>query len=223
MSFDLTTIVFMGLALFLIWKLRSVLGEKNGEEQPPFMPSPLNRVIDAERVTPPPSTPDAPRWAGLAEDGSSLAEGFEAIAAHDANFDPKAFLEGAKYAYEMVLAAFAKGDRAVLKTLVTGDAAAYFEDAILEREKSGETLESVFIGHSNSTILEASTDARKYGAIKVQFVAKLMTALKDASGTVIDGSPDKTVSVTDRWVFTRNLVGRDPTWFLTEVEEEAVA
>src|SRR4051794_40748910 len=126
---DVTTIIFAILAIFVVWKLRSVLGTRTGNERPPR--DPFNRAARGElkpepapyrepvrlpgaAVEPPPAEPAEPRperWAGFVEPGSNAAAGLDAIAAAQPSFDAKEFLDGAKGAYEMIVTAFAAGDR----------------------------------------------------------------------------------------------------------------
>src|ERR1700690_2065151 len=107
-----------------------------------------NRTPEAAAAKPAePAEPVAPgeRWKGVAEAGSVLATGLDAIVAADANFDHKHFLTGARAAYEMIVNAFAEGDRRTLKNLLSREVYDGFETAITEREKRGETVESRFV------------------------------------------------------------------------------
>jgi predicted lipid-binding transport protein (Tim44 family) len=234
-SFDVTTIVFLALAVFVIWRLRSVLGQKTGHERPPFDPS-LRRREDA----PPPRAevgsgdnvvrlpgggPAAPAPApvsprslkGLAEPGSPAARGLEAIAREEPGFDPRAFADGAKVAYETIVTAFAKGDRKTLKTLLSREVGEGFERAIGERERRRETVETTFVSIDRSEIAAVEVKNR-VAQVTVRFLSKLITATRDAQGTVIDGNPETVVDVTDVWTFARTLGSRDPNWQLVATE-----
>ena len=132
--FDIYTIIFLALAVFIFLRLRSVLGQRTGRERPPFDPY-ANREVartpttDGNVVTLPgraadkgPAAPQQEqgpdRWKGIAEPGSALAESLDAIAAEDKTFDAAGFLGGAKAAYEMIVTAYANGDRRQLKDLL---------------------------------------------------------------------------------------------------------
>jgi predicted lipid-binding transport protein (Tim44 family) len=234
-SFDITTLIFLGLAVFVIWRLRSVLGQKTGHEQPPL--DPFSRRDPAARpgspnqegdnvVRLPGSNADkaaglvtapADRWKGIAEPNSRIAQGLDEITRAEPHFDVQEFLDGAKGAYEMIVTAFAQGDRRTLKDLLSKDVFEGFERAIVERERRGEKVETTFVSIDKSEI--SGVEVRGSNAqIVVRFLSKLITATRDATGAVVDGSPDKVVDVTDVWTFARNLGSRDPNWLLVATE-----
>jgi predicted lipid-binding transport protein (Tim44 family) len=236
-SFDITTLIFLGLAVFVIWKLRSVLGQKTGEERPPFDPfsrrdssvRPGNGGSpDSDNVVrlPGAATPEraatvaapAPdRWKGIAEPGTRIANGLDAIARAESNFDAGMFLDGAKGAYEMIVTAFAQGDRPALKNLLSREVYEGFDRAIADREKRGEKVETTFVSIDKAEI--TGVEVRGTNAqVMVRFLSKLITATRDASGKVVDGSPDAVVDVTDVWTFARQLGSRDPNWMLVATE-----
>ena len=236
-SFDVTTIIFLALAVFVIWRLRSVLGQKTGHEKPPpFDPmarrngeAPSRVPANAEKdnvvrlpgaAAPPQAAPAAAparSWAGLAEPGSTTAKGFEAISAVEPGFDPRGFVDGAKVAYETIVVAFAKGDRATLKSLLSKDVAEGFERAIQERESRGETVETTFVSIDGAEV--AGVDLRnRVAQVTVRFLSKLITATRARDGAVIDGNPETVVDVTDVWTFARTLGSRDPNWQLVATE-----
>ncbi len=233
-SFDVTTIVFLALAVFVIWRLRSVLGQKTGQERPPFDASlrrredaspPRAEVGSADNVVrlpgggpaPAPSPVSARSLKGLAEPGSPAAQGLEAIAREEPGFDPRAFADGAKSAYETIVTAFARGDRKTLKSLLSRDVGEGFERAIGERERRRETVETTFVSIDRSEI--AAVEVRnRVAQVTVRFLSKLITATRDAQGKVIDGSPEGVVDVTDVWTFARTLGSRDPNWLLVATE-----
>ncbi|PSC04799.1 calcium-binding protein [Alsobacter soli] len=229
-SFDLTTIIFLALAVFVIWRLRSVLGTRTGAERPPMVrrpqpqaPAPANdsNVVRLDRAAdqPQPATgqPDPDRWKGFAEEGTPLAASFDAIAAADGGFDPRQFREGAKGAYEMIVTAFAQGDRRALKDLLSKDVYEGFVNAIAEREKRGEKVETTFVSIDKAELADAQLRG-KSAQITVRFLSKLITATRDRAGTVIDGDSAKVVDVTDVWTFARETGSRDPNWKLVATE-----
>ena len=234
-SFDITTLIFIVLAVFVIWRLRSVLGQKTGNEQPPFDPmsrrdAPLRpgnapaepdhnvvRLPGANGARPAAEVPAAERWKGIAEPGSTTAQALDGIARAEPNFDPAQFLEGAKSAYEMIVTAFAQGDRRTLKDLLSRDVYEGFERAITERERRGETVETTFVSIDKAEMAGAELQG-KTAQIVVRFLSKLITATRDASGNVVDGSPETVADVTDVWTFARTLGSRDPNWQLVATE-----
>jgi predicted lipid-binding transport protein (Tim44 family) len=231
--FDIYTIIFLALAVFIFLRLRSVLGQRTGRERPPYDPYAArepgrpatekvvtlpNRTPEAAAVVKP-AEPVAPgeRWKGIAEAGSVLATGLDALVAADANFDPKHFLTGARAAYEMIVNAFAEGDRRTLKNLLSREVYDGFESAITEREKRGETVESRFVSIDNAEITAAELRART-AQLTVRFQSKLISVTRDKNGNVIDGNAEKVTDVTDVWTFARDLSSRDPNWKLVATE-----
>ena len=236
-QFDVTTLVFLALAVFVIWRLRSVLGQKTGREQPPADPFTRRETPDASRPAPAPSdnvvrlptgAPDraapAPaaqgprdRWAGVAEPGTPIAHGLDEVVKVEPAFDAVTFAEGAKSAYEMIVTAFAQGDIKTLKSLLAREVYEGFERAIQEREKRGDKAETTFVSIDKSDIV--AVDVRnRVAQVTMRFVSKLITATRDASGKVIEGNAEAVVDVTDVWTFARTLGARDPNWQLVATE-----
>lgn len=241
-TLDVTTIIFLALAVFVIWRLRSVLGQKTGREQPPRFdpfarrePPPPARTSANEKdnvvrlpsptldrgAAPAPETAAsaaAPhRWTGIAEPGSRAARGLDDIARIEPAFDANAFLEGARMAYEMIVTAFAQGDRKALKNLLSRDVYEGFERAIGERERKGERAEATFVSIDGAELTGVEVKNR-VAQVTVRFLSKLITATRNAKGEVVEGSPDTIVDVTDVWTFARTLGTRDPNWQLVATE-----
>ncbi|SFJ93422.1 Predicted lipid-binding transport protein, Tim44 family [Bosea sp. OK403] len=240
-SFDMTTIVFLALAVFVAWKLRSVLGQKTGQEQPPTDPfarregAPLRPdqapPADSKRdnvirlpgaandpvVSP---APAADRWKDIAPADSAIVAGIEAIIRQEPGFDPRAFIGGAKAAYETIVTAFARGDRKVLKGLLAKEVYEGFEQAITDREKRGEKAESSFVSIDKAEITAVDVKG-KNGQVTLAFVSQLISVTRDAQGAVVDGSAEAVSEVNDIWTFARQLGSRDPNWLLVATESAA--
>ena len=231
--FDIYTIIFLALAVFIFLRLRSVLGQRTGRERPPYDPYsardavrspatdkvvtlPTQRVEPATRPAEPAPAPGE-RWKGVAETGSSVATGLDAIAAQDANFDAQHFVTGARTAYEMIVTTFAEGDRRQLRSLLSREVFDGFDVAITERENRGETAETRFVSIDGATITAAELRGRT-AQITVRFVSKLISATRDRSGTVIDGNAEKVTDVTDVWTFAHDVSSRDPNWKVVATE-----
>jgi predicted lipid-binding transport protein (Tim44 family) len=230
--FDIYTIIFLALAVFIFLRLRSVLGQRTGRERPPYDPysarEPVRPAAEkvvalpnrtAETAAAKPVEPVAPgeRWKGVAEPGSALAAGLDAVAAAEASFDPKHFVTGAHAAYEMIVNAYAEGDRRTLKNLLAREVYDGFDAAITERQKRGETVENRFVSIDASDITAAEMRGRT-AQLTVKFQSKLVSATRDKNGNVIDGSADKVTEVTDIWTFARDTSSRDPNWKLVATE-----
>lgn len=234
-NFDLLTLVFIGLAVFVIYKLRSVLGTRTGAEKPPGdlfdRRPPANQQGDeapesASNVVPMPNMrrdePPAPlapeaRLEGLVPKDSPAHAGLLGIIGDDPAFDPREFLGGAKAAYEMIVLAFANGDRKSLKDLLAKDVYDGFEAAIRDRETRSEKVETQFVSIDKADISDAQLRART-AQITVRFLSKLITATRDSAGTVIEGSLEKVIDVVDIWTFSRDITSRDPNWRLIATE-----
>jgi predicted lipid-binding transport protein (Tim44 family) len=229
--FDIYTIIFLALAVFIFLRLRSVLGQRTGRERPPYDPYSARDARTATNdkvvalpgrktdptVRPAETAEPADRWRGIAEHGSAVAKGLDAIAAADPNFDAQHFIAGARAAYEMIVNAFAAGDRRALKGLLSREVYDGFEAAIREREAKGETVESKFVSLDNAEITGAELRGNT-AQITVRFVSQLISVTRDRSGNVVEGSPDKITEVTDVWTFARDLTSRDPNWKLVATE-----
>ena len=231
--FDIYTIIFLALAVFIFLRLRSVLGQRTGRERPPYdpyssapgtvRPAPGDKVValpgrapDTAQKTSEPAEP-ADRWKGIAEPGSALAAGLDAIEREDKSFDVRNFLTGARAAYDMIVTAYAAGDRRQLKTLLGREVYDGFEAAIKDREGRGETVETRFVSIDGADLIGAEMRG-KTAQVTVRFQSQLVSVTRDKAGNVIDGNPDKVTDVTDVWTFARDMSSRDPNWKLVATE-----
>ena len=229
--FDIYTIIFLALAIFIFLRLRSVLGQRTGRERPPYDPYSARdaRASAGDKVVtlPTRNAETAPktiepvepseRWKGIAEQGTPVAAGLDAIVAAEPNFDAKQFVAGARAAYEMIVGAFATGDRKTLKGLLSKEVYEGFDGAIRERETKGETVENRFVSLDQADITGAELRGNT-AHMTVRFISQLITATRDKSGNVVDGSPDRVTEVTDVWTFARDVTSRDPNWKLVATE-----
>lgn len=230
--FDIYTIIFLALAVFIFLRLRSVLGQRTGRERPPYdpyssardamRPSPGDKVValpgrapDTQKSSEPAEPVD--RWKGVAEPGSALAAGLDAIAREDKTFDPKHFVTGARAAYDMIVTAYAAGDSRQLKNLLGKDVYDGFDAAIKDRESRGETVETRFVSIDGANLIGAEARG-KTAQVTVRFQSQLVSVTRDKAGNVIDGNPDKVTDVTDVWTFARDMASRDPNWKLVATE-----
>ncbi len=228
------TLVFLGLAVFVIIKLRSVLGTRTGFERPPEViqremeerqkpaQPPENVVPFPNGIKPPPIPPQpemtqAERWLGLAAAGTPLANGLDAILQADPSFDAASFVGGAKGAYEMIVQAYSKGDRKTLKSFLGKEVLDGFAGAITEREGRGETSETTFVSIDKADLVAAEM-RDKSAHVTLSFRSKLITVVRDKNGVVVDGSADKIADVNDIWTFARDVTSRDPNWKLVATE-----
>ncbi|MBY6241796.1 Tim44/TimA family putative adaptor protein [Methylosinus sp. Sm6] len=220
--FDPSILVLAALAAFVVWKLWSVLGVRTDRENSAAgrFPSPGRRIGLAPQppgpgFSPPPANQN--RWDGLAEPGSKGWSGLDVIAAADRAFDAQTFVEGAKKAYELVVEAFAKGDRELLRNLLAKDVYDSFAEAIAARESRGETAEAKVVTIEKAGVEDAQVE-RGRAQVTIRFAVKLISARRDNAGVVIEGDAERPIEITDLWTFARDISSRDPNWKLVATE-----
>lgn len=218
----MTVIVILAMvAAFLGLRLYSVLGKRTGHEQQPAAPQADDRAKVA--VLSPKSLDDMPSDTVRIADGLVASEaeaGVRALIAADRRFDVPQFVEGAKAAYGMVLAAFWKGDRDELAYLCDADVLASFNEAIDARNAEGLTLENRLVRIDKAQIAEASVNGR-IAHVTLRFDADIAAVTKDKDGNVVAGTLTDAVATHDVWTFSRDLRSDDPNWKLTETDEAA--
>ncbi|MGZ5913646.1 MAG: Tim44/TimA family putative adaptor protein, partial [Reyranella sp.] len=157
--------------------------------------------------------PAGERWKDLAEPGSALAQGLDAIAAQDSSFDPRHVLSGARGAYEMIVLAFANGDRRALRDLLSSEVFESFDAVIKDRERHEQKTETRFVSIDKAQLVGAETRDR-IAQLTVRFVSQMISVTRDKAGTIVDGNADKVADITDVWTFARDTTSRDPNWKL---------
>ena len=230
------TVILLILAVLVGLRLRSVLGKRTGFERPQRLdpvaqreqskaavPGTNDNVVPLPRrndegAVPQRSAED--RLKGFANDTSPAMAGLIAIARADSSFDPKQFLQGAKAAYEMIVTAFARGDRKELKPLLSREVFDDFSAAIGQREGKSEINETTFVGINSADVIDA--DVKNGTAqVTVRFVSELISAFKNRAGEVVDGDPKKIREVIDVWTFAREFASRNPNWRLVSTSGAA--
>lgn len=226
--FDLPTIIVIGIAIFVLVRLRGVLGTRTGNERAPLQrvktetPAADDTVVPLRpRAAEPVANPDSERQQRrlateieqFSHGDAAVAAGIKAINEADPTFSPKSFIEGAKGAYEMIVTAFAGGDRKTLKNLLEKDVYDGFERAIADREAAGHKVDFTFVGLPKVEITEAEVDKRQ-AQVTVRFNAEVVSATRDKAGALLEGNADQVQQITDEWVFARNPKSRDPNWKL---------
>ncbi|OLP54084.1 calcium-binding protein [Rhizobium rhizosphaerae] len=230
-SLDFVTLFFMVAAVIIFIQLRSVLGRRTGNEKPPvdpFSPADGDRQPQATgKVVQLPRRDGAPAPAeeryravdAFAPADSEINAQLRRVVDADQSFDPKEFVAGARMAYEMIVMAFAEGDRKTLKSLLSREVYEGFDAAITEREQRGETVKSTFVGIDKSDIVQAEMRGSE-AQLTLSIVSHLISATFDKAGTVIDGDAEAVSEVKDLWTFARDTRSRDPNWKLIATESE---
>ncbi|WP_144224380.1 Tim44/TimA family putative adaptor protein [Mesorhizobium amorphae] len=232
--FDFGTIFFLVAAVVIFFQLRNVLGRRTGNERPPFDPytasrsrdkdaaKPSENVVSLPRKRAPGDAPAPDAYAAIdafAKPDTDLNKGLRAIKDADGSFEPKGFVDGAKMAYEMIVMAYADGDRKTLKNLLSREVYDGFVAAIGEREAKSEKIQSSFVGIDKADIVLAEMKGSE-AHVTLRIVSELISATRDKAGTVIDGDPETVAEVKDVWTFARDTRSRDPNWKLVATEEE---
>lgn len=211
-------LVLAAVAVFLILKLRSVLGTREGFEKPPITSADSSgaRRGNFEVIE---GGPDRDITDHVQED-SRAADALTAMKAAEPSFMVGEFLQGAKGAYEMILMGFERGDLNAIKPFLADDVFDTFVDVVAAREDQGLTIEAEFIGVRETTLLDANFDATSgEGEIKVRFVGELTSVVRDKGGDVVEGSPTDVKRQKDIWTFARQMGADNPNWLLVATGE----
>jgi predicted lipid-binding transport protein (Tim44 family) len=211
-------ILFAMIAAFLVLRLRSVLGRRTGNERRrdlvPRRAAPVSDKPGPDKVaTPADGDKVTPIAALTAKPAGTAAEGFGRIGRADPGFDPAQFVEGARVAFEMIVSAFAKGDKAALRPLLSDEVYQLFAQTIDERVAAKETVETRDLKLDNAEIAEAEMAGRT-ARVTVKLVSHQISVTRAMDGSIVDGDPEHPVEKTDYWTFARDTRSADPNWML---------
>ncbi len=234
MELDLFTLLPLAAAVFVFWKLRSVLGTRNGNERPPY--DPYTDIKNKENAAEPGSNdnvvtlPNArgrssedqvsaaeARIAEIAGKDKDLKQGLTAIVSRDPSFDADQFLDGAKMAYEMIVTGFADGDKKALKGLLSREVFENFESVIDERAQNGERVQASFVGIEKTKFISAEL-VKEEAQLTIQFVSQMISATLNSDDEVVDGDLQEVAEIVDVWTFARPVKSRDPNWKLVATD-----
>lgn len=217
-GFPVVLVIFAGIAIFLVLRLRSVLGKRIGFEKPPLHPSAApgfqpGPVIEGHAL--PVSTPGH----SVPDPQSALGQRLMQIVNRDPQFDPPAFLTQAEAAFRSIVTAFSAGDRATLQSLLTPHVYQTFEGAISARGTSGEQSHTEIKSILSAGIEDAEITG-DLAAVIVRFVSTQSTQMLDTAGNPTQSNPPQTqggdqATICDIWTFERDLRGKDPAWRLS--------
>lgn len=209
-------LVLAGIAVFLILRLRSVLGTRDGFEKPSVQrdapATPLDRKPAFEVIEGGPDTDITDH----VKEGSDSAKALARMKAVDPEFGVSDFLQGARGAYEMILMAFESADMESILPFLSRDVFNSFDEVVQTREREGLVVEASFVGLREIEIVEATFDEKtKDGEITLRFVAELTQAVRKAeTGELVDGDPNKIKRQKDVWTFAREMTSDSPNWQL---------
>jgi predicted lipid-binding transport protein (Tim44 family) len=221
----LDILIFAIIAAFLVYRLNSVLGTKQGDERPrpnPFAAdpkkSPRNAPVTLNMTVKKLPLPAADLSSILDAESNKdrrVETGLEEIASADPAFDAHEFMTGAKAAFETIVGAYSKGYTAALKPLLSEKLYKDFEASLKAREAAGQTSTTEIHRIKSMKIVEAHLGgAMAY--ITIDYDVEQTTVTRDRAGTVIEGDPERIFNVEDVWTFTRDIRSQDPNWMLIE-------
>ena len=213
----LQLLVLAGIAVFLILRLKNVLGTRDGFEQPPVPQQPTERRGPALEVIE--GGPDRD-IVDHVPDGSPSATALAAMKQVEPSFSVSEFLGGARGAYEMILMGFERGELANIKPFLSSDVYETFAEVVEAREKQGLTVEAQFVGVREVSLHNASLDGgSNEGEITVKFVGEFTYVVRDNAGEIVEGDERKVKRQKDIWTFAREMGADDPNWQLVATGE----
>ena len=222
-SSQLLDIVLIAMvAGVILFRLYTVLGRRTGQER-----EPSQRFGQIGGTAKKPASPGGnvvalpDRSAArleAAKPTDPLARALLDIQLADRAFEAGHFVAGARHAYEIIVTAFASGDRATLRPLLSDDVYATFDAAIGAREARGEKVAFTFVGFKDAKIVHAALKERM-AEITVQFAAQFNSSTTNQTGAVVDGDPKALHDVNESWTFSRDTRAADPNWILVATGE----
>ncbi|MBA84137.1 Tim44/TimA family putative adaptor protein [Thalassobius sp. S69A] len=208
----LQLLVLAGIAVFLILRLKNVLGTREGFEKPtlPRQAEPSARKPDLSVIE---GGPDRD-ITDHAEEGSDTALALSQMKRLEPSFSVNEFIQGARAAYEMILMGFERGDLAEIKPFLSEEVYETFAQVVEDREAQGLTIEAEFLGVRETSLVEAELLDGNIAEISIRFVGELISAVRDNAGEIIEGNPNSPKKQRDVWTFARTMGTDDPNWQL---------
>ena len=209
-------VILAAIAIFLILRLRSVLGTREGFEKPTELPGPAParrrerpfEVIEGGTID--------PDIADFADPESATGQALAAMKRVDRNFTVGQFTHGARAAYEMIVMAYENGDVDTLRKFLAPDVYEPFAAAIAARKEKGLTVEASFAGVREVKVVDARFDAGSNEAdVTMRFMSELTSVVRDPEGRIVEGAPHELKQQRDVWTFTRDMASDNPNWLLT--------
>lgn len=213
-------LVLAGIAIFIILKLKSVLGTREGYEKPAEQapkPEKANKKRQAFEVIE--GGPDRDITDHVKE-GSVVAKALASMKAAEPSFSVGEFLQGARGAYEMILMGFERGDLNAIKPFLSDEVFETFTDVVAAREDQGLSIDANFIGVREITLTKAKfLKTKSRGEVTVKFVGELTSVVRDKAGDIVEGKANEVKKQKDVWTFAREMGTNDPNWKLVATGE----
>lgn len=226
--------LFALIAVFLVLRLRGVLGRRTGNEKqgPSDIFGRQSHENDSDKGQNDTAAqtdnvyrlPESDNDLDAENVPSDTFATLQQIQKYDPNFTQQDFLNGGRMAFEMIVEYFAKGDKDGLNPLLSPEVYKNFAAAIDARAEKGEHEETTLVGIKSASIYDASLEGRT-AYVTVKFVSEEVSVIRNSEGDVVSGDPNKVIEAEDLWTFARNIESRDPNWQLvaTETPEEEAA
>lgn len=209
-------LVLAAIAVFLILRLRNVLGTREGFEKPPVPIQPAKRSGPAFEVIE--GGPDLDITDHFAE-GTPQARALAEMKRLEPSFNVTEFLAGGRGAYEMIVMGYERGELDSIKSFISEEIYDSFVDAVAAREDQGLTIEANFIGVREMSLENVTLDPdTKEAEMTLKFVAELTQAVRNEEGEIVEGSLTEAKKQKDTWVFARIMGADDPNWFLVSTD-----
>ena len=220
-------ILYAIVAAGLVFWLRSLLGTRSGDERE--RPNPFTAPPPEARTQPVPYAEDGAPALTLANEKPTLPRNVSIaseeaeralldLARLDADFDLAKFSMGAQDAFAVIVESFAAGDRDTLKNLLEPQVYDAFNQALAQRQESGETMSTEIHAVRKAEILGAKVDGR-IAHVTIRFIADETCVIRAKDGSVLSGDPDRITEMNDIWTFSRLVRSRDPRWLLHETRD----
>lgn len=209
-------LVLAGIAVFLILRLKNVLGTREGYEKPPEPMQPASKTRrDFEVID---GGPDCDITDHVPED-SELAQNLAAMKRIEPGFSVSDFVQGSRGAYEMIVMGFERGDLNDIQPFLAEDVFETFVSVVSHREDQGLSIEAEFIGVRETSIVDVAFDKDTNKAeITMRFVAELTSVVRDRGGDIVEGNPNTVKRQKDSWTFARAMGTDDPNWLLVATD-----
>lgn len=213
-------LVLAGVAVFLILKLKSVLGTREGFEKPPEQaPQPKSVADKRQAFEVIEGGPDRDITDHVKE-GSVAAKALAAMKGAEPTFSVSEFLQGARGAYEMILMGYERGDLDAIKPFISDEVFGSFSEGVSAREAQGLTIEAEFVGVREVTLKKAKfLKSKSRGELTLKFVGELTSVVRDNAGDIVEGKVDAIKTQKDIWTFARDMGSNDPNWKLVATGE----
>ena len=217
-------ILFAMIAIFLALRLRNALGRRDGNDSiskrhmksddvPPNNKENVIELPNADTASSFENDNEKEQQTQNPWDGSDMEKSLAKLTSLDSSFSGENFIVGARVAFEMVLTAFASGDKVALKKLLSTEVAANFFKVMKEREASGHVIADTLVGIKTSEMVEVYLEGSSAN-ITVKFVSEQIKVTYDDDGNILEGSPKTVITVADFWTFSRDINTNNPNWIL---------